>query len=89
MGIIGPIIFVFVFLLVIAFLGFSILLNGVLGLWYGFVRRFFGGSPTAYSDTNRRRQHVNHDSYGDHGHEQDGKIFSADEGTYVDFEEVK
>ena len=88
MGVFGPIIFIFVFLLVIAFLGFSILLNGVLGLWYGFIRRFFGGSPTAYSDTARRyRGKGNSDS--DQQQEQDGKIFSADEGTYVDFEEVE
>ena len=88
MGVFGSIIFIFVFLLVIAFLGFSILLNGVLGLWYGFIRRFFGGSPTAYSDTARRyRGKGNSDS--NQQQEQDGKIFSADEGTYVDFEEVE
>ncbi len=90
MSILAPIIFIFFFLLVIALLGFSIVLNGILGLWYGFIRRFFGGSPMASGENSRRRTYWNGRSSGNENQDEgEGKIFSSDEGTYVDFEEVK
>ena len=90
MSILAPIIFIIFLLFVILALGFSIVLNGILGLWYGLIRRFFGGSPMA-SDDKRRKQGYWHDlsSEGGSRTEDEGKIFSSDEGTYVDYEEVK
>lgn len=88
MGILGPIIFVVFFLFVIIILGFSIILNGILGLWYGFIRRFFGGSPMA-SGGCRQRYWRGRSPKSERQAGEDGKIFSSDEGTYVDFEEVK
>lgn len=88
MSILAPFIFIIFFLFIITFLGFSIVINGVLGLWYRFIRRFFGGSPMASGE--RRQGYWRGRSTKDERQaDENGKIFSSDEGTYVDFEEVK
>ncbi len=90
MSIFGLIIFILFFIIIIAFVGFSILLNGVMALWYGFVRRFFGGSPMASGGNSQRYDYARSRTRENADNpDAEGKIFSADEGTYVDFEEVK
>ncbi len=90
MSIFAPVIFIFLILLFFFLMGLSVLLGGILNLWYGFVRRFFGGSPTATMNRGKgQRQGFSRESNQEQSQRNDDKIFSADEGIYVDFEEVK
>lgn len=92
MSLILPILFILCFFLAIVAIFLSYLVNGALNLWNGIMRTLFGSSPRD-GDFGRRRQgrkpHTSTDGSGTAGSpRQDQKIFSADEGTYVDFEEI-
>lgn len=85
--------FIYIILGTILFL-VSLVAGGLLFVKHYFQKvlgRLFGdndkGSKTDYT---RNSQHTRPQDYTNNTpHRQEGKIFSADEGEYIDFEEIK
>lgn len=87
MSFLAPVIFVVFFVIIAVAVGFLLLVDGVLNVWYGLIHTLFGGSDRSrVNDSTRGRRG---DSDGKNSTSRtEKKIFSADEGTYVDFEEL-
>lgn len=80
-----PVIFILFFVFALVLIGVSMVMNTVFRIWYSIKRMFSGTSPRTNSFNGGRRNNARSSGQAPNASQ---KIFSADEGTYVDFEEV-
>jgi len=95
------ILFLFLVFFAIAFVlsVLSKLFGGIENLWYILTgkkvrsKASYGGSSKTYSSSNSysssSTNNASQSSSGASNHKKDGKVFTADEGEYIAFEEIK
>lgn len=84
MSLLFPFLLVLLLIGIIAIWMVSIVVGGVLNLWYMLTGRYPGSSR--FRSTRERQQQYRS---SDEKMKEERKIFAEDEGTYVEFEEVK
>ena len=84
MSILAPFFLVLFLIGIVAIWMMSMVVGGVLNLWYMLTGRY-PGSSRFHSTRERQRQYRSSNNKP----KEERKIFVEDEGTYVEFEEIK
>jgi len=88
MGLFGPLIFIIFILLAIGFVFFSMIMGTLLRAWFVLKGWLNGGNTQRTQNSSQRRSYYRNDTSTKQKAEEQTKIFSKDEGEYVDFEEI-